>query len=70
VTLRRGHGWWPYLVPVFAFLLLGELGARLPASLVPWLLPVRVLVPARSCSAGARGPYPLARRRAGCAADS
>jgi len=45
VAERRGHGWWPYLVPIFAFLLLGELGSRLPASLAPWLLPARVLVP-------------------------
>lgn len=59
MTLRRGHGWWPYLVPVFAFLLLGELGARLPASLAPWLLPVRVLVPAALLGLFfARGAYP------------
>jgi CAAX prenyl protease-like protein len=45
VASRRGHGWWPYLVPIFAFLLLGEVGGRLPTSLAPWMLPLRVLVP-------------------------
>jgi CAAX prenyl protease-like protein len=46
VTRRRGHGWWPYLAPLFAFLLLGELAGRLPEAASAWLLPLRVGVPA------------------------
>ena len=28
---RRGHGWWPYVLPYFAFLLTVEFARRLPA---------------------------------------
>lgn len=43
---RRGHGWWPYLLPMFSFLLLGEISGRLPEAIAAWFLPLRVLVPA------------------------
>ncbi len=43
---RRGHGWWAYLAPYGAFLLLVEVGRRLPESVAPWMLPVKVAVPA------------------------
>lgn len=42
----RGHGWWPYLLPLFSFLLLGELAGRMPEAWRPGFLPLRVLVPA------------------------
>ena len=43
---RRGHGWWPYLLPMVLFLGLGELTNRVPDALQPWFLPLRVLAPA------------------------
>jgi CAAX prenyl protease-like protein len=45
VARRDGHGWWPYLVPIFAFLLLGEISARLPEPIAGWFLPLRVAIP-------------------------
>jgi hypothetical protein len=27
---REGHGWWPYLLPIFLFLALGEIAGRFP----------------------------------------
>jgi CAAX prenyl protease-like protein len=35
---RLGHGWWPYVVPYLAFMLLSEVGARLPEAAEPWML--------------------------------
>ena len=35
---RTGHGWWPYVVPYLTFLLLSEVGARMPDAVDPWLL--------------------------------
>lgn len=62
MTRRRGHGWWPYLAPLFAFLLLGEVAGRLPEAISPWLMPVRVAVPAALLAAFlARGEYPELR---------
>jgi CAAX prenyl protease-like protein len=46
VPVRRGHGWWPYLLPMFSFLLLGEISGRLPEAMAAWFLAPRVLVPA------------------------
>ncbi len=43
MTDRRGHGWWPYLVPLFSFLLVLQFGGRLPAGL---RLGLSVAVPA------------------------
>jgi CAAX prenyl protease-like protein len=43
---RRGHGWWAYLAPYGVFLLLVEVGRRLPEAVAPWMLPVKVAVPA------------------------
>jgi CAAX prenyl protease-like protein len=45
-TQRQGHGWWPYLAPYGLFLILVEIGGRLPEALAPWMLPVKVAVPA------------------------
>ncbi len=56
---REGHGWWPYVGPYAAFLLAGELGARLPDAAAPWLLfikPAGVL--ALVLWFRARGAYP------------
>jgi len=61
VTARRGHGWWPYLTPIFSFLLLGELLQRVPAA-APVLLPARVALPAALLVFFfARGEYPELR---------
>jgi CAAX prenyl protease-like protein len=38
VDAQDGHGWWPYVVPYVAFLLLSELGARLPDAATPFFL--------------------------------
>ena len=38
---RSGHGWWPYVVPYFAFLLMSELGSRMPDAADPWLLLIK-----------------------------
>jgi len=46
VPARRGHGWWPYLLPMVSFLLLGEIAGRLPDSAAAWIFPLRVIVPA------------------------
>jgi len=64
VTPRRGHGWWPYLVPLFAFLLLGEISGRVPEAFGAWFLPARVLVPAALLAHYfSRGCYPELRTR-------
>lgn len=41
---KAGHGWWPYVVPYIAFLLMSEVGARLPSAAAPWLLFVKPAV--------------------------
>ena len=41
----REHGWWPYLAPYGAFLLLVEFAARAPESFAIPALALRVLVP-------------------------
>src|SRR5262245_25687279 len=62
VKPRRGHGWWPYLTPIFSFLLLGEFGGRLGEAAGAWLLPLRVAVPAALLATFyARGAYPELR---------
>lgn len=43
---RRGHGWWAYLAPYGLFLILVEVGRRVPETVEPWMLPVKVAVPA------------------------
>ena len=35
---RSGHGWWPYVVPYAAFMVLSEIGARLPDAADVWVL--------------------------------
>lgn len=46
MPVRRGHGWWPYLLPMFSFLVLGEISGRLPEATSGAFLAIRVLVPA------------------------
>lgn len=59
---RQGHGWWPYWIPLFSFLILGELEGRFPEAWQPWFLPVRVFVPGGLFAAFyARGAYPELR---------
>jgi CAAX prenyl protease-like protein len=43
---RRGHGWWAYLGPYGLFLILVEVGRRVPEAVAPWMLPVKVALPA------------------------
>jgi CAAX prenyl protease-like protein len=38
---HEGHGWWPYVGPYMAFLLMSEVAARLPESSVPVVLFVK-----------------------------
>jgi len=71
---RTGHGWWPYLLPYISFLLLVELGQRLPEA---FFLPMLILKPALPLGLMVhfwrRGAYPELRAvrlaPAGAAAD-
>jgi CAAX prenyl protease-like protein len=59
VDEREGHGWWPYVVPYVAFLLLSEIGARLPDAARPFLLAIKpATVLALVLWFRARGAYP------------
>lgn len=63
VEEREGHGWWPYVVPYVSFLLLSELGARLPESTRPAMLFVKpAIVLALVLWYRAQGAYPEWRR--------
>jgi hypothetical protein len=56
---REGHGWWPYVVPYVAFLLLSEIGARMPDGAAPFLLAIKpVGVLALVVWFRSRGAYP------------
>jgi CAAX prenyl protease-like protein len=55
---RQGHGWWPYLAPYGLFLLLVEVGNRLPGASLT-LIVLKILVPAGLILFFARkGAYP------------
>ncbi len=41
----KDHGWWPYLAPYGLFLILVEIGSRLPETLAGVMLAVKVAVP-------------------------
>ncbi len=41
----RGHGWWPYLGPYAAFLLVVQISGELPDAFAPWMLLVKPAVP-------------------------
>lgn len=59
---REGHGWWPYIAPYGSFLLLGEIGSRLPEALDPVMLFLKPAVPAALLVAyWRRGMYPELR---------
>jgi CAAX prenyl protease-like protein len=45
MATREGHGWWPYLLPIFVFLALGEIAGRFPEAARPAFLPLKVLLP-------------------------
>jgi uncharacterized protein len=65
VDAREGHGWWPYVVPYVAFLLLSEIGARLPDAAAPWMLALKpIVVLALVLRFRAAGAYPEWRRPA------
>ncbi len=38
---RETHGWWPYALPYIAFLLMSEVGSRLPDAADPYVLVVK-----------------------------
>jgi CAAX prenyl protease-like protein len=40
-TERRDHGWWPYVLPYAAFLLMSEVAARLPEAADPFVLVIK-----------------------------
>ena len=42
---RSDHGWWPYLLPIFAFIGLVEISGRIPAVAAPYFLFAKVVVP-------------------------
>lgn len=59
---REGHGWWPYLLPMVAFLGLIEIGRRAPESAAGAFLVARAAVPfALLVYFYARGAYPELR---------
>ncbi|MCA9509137.1 MAG: CPBP family intramembrane metalloprotease [Myxococcales bacterium] len=59
---RFGHGFWPYLLPYFAFLLLSEVGGRLPEGAWLAVLALKPLVPAALVAYfWRRGMYPELR---------
>jgi membrane protease YdiL (CAAX protease family) len=59
---RAGHGWWPFLLPLASFLVLGEIGRRFPDSWEPVFFVLCVAVPAGLFLAwAARGSYPELR---------
>ena len=45
MTTPRGHGWWPYWLPLMSFLVLGEIAGKCPESWQPGFLPIKVAVP-------------------------
>jgi hypothetical protein len=61
-TDRSGSGWGPYWIPYFGFLVLGEVQARLPDDVAPYLRIVRVaLTAALLLYFWRRGDYPELR---------
>jgi CAAX prenyl protease-like protein len=44
-VIRQGHGWWPYWAPYLSFLVLADLGRKLPDAVQPALLVIKPLVP-------------------------
>jgi CAAX prenyl protease-like protein len=58
----RGHGWGAYFWPFVAFMLTAELADKLPPEAGPYLLPLKVVLPAAFLIAyAARGHYPELR---------
>jgi CAAX prenyl protease-like protein len=56
---RTGHGWWPYVLPYVSFLLMSEIGARLPDGVDPFVLFMKpAVVLAMIVWFRARGAYP------------
>ena len=59
---REGHGWWPYVVPYVGFLLMSEIGGRLPDAADPWVLAAKPgLTLALLAWFWQRGAYPECR---------
>ena len=62
MTKREGHGWWPYLLPMVAFLGLLELATRLPDGVQAWMLVPQVAIPGGLILYyGVQGSYPELR---------
>lgn len=59
---RENHGWWPYVLPYIAFLLISEVAVRLPDALDPILLLVKPgLILALLAWFWSQGAYPECR---------
>jgi CAAX prenyl protease-like protein len=59
---RSGHGWWPYWVPFFGFLILSEVAGRFPESSQPFWLVAKAAIPgALFLLFALRGSYPEMR---------
>ncbi len=69
---RADHGFWPYLVPYFGFLVLADLSSRLPTSAAGFGLVLRVALPlgALLYFARDRATYPELREFRGGAAGA
>jgi hypothetical protein len=62
MAARLRHGWAPYWAPFVSFLLLIEIGNRVPAAAAPYFFALKVLVPgALFAWYAARGLYPELR---------
>ncbi|HEY8154148.1 MAG TPA: CPBP family glutamic-type intramembrane protease [Myxococcota bacterium] len=67
---QPGHGWWPYLTPIFSFLALVEIAGRFSTAWTPFFAAAKVLVPLALLLYFARGgAYPELRGRQGSATD-
>ena len=61
-TKREGHGWWPYLGPYLAFLLVAQFGSVFPDSWDPVMLVIKPTIPGSLILYFAtRGDYPELR---------
>lgn len=62
MNARTGHGWWPYLTPIFSFLLMRSLVDHLSPGAAAHCFPFVVAVPAAALAFFfARGEYPELR---------
>lgn len=41
---REGHGWWPYAAPYLTYVVVTQLGTRMPDAAQPWLLALKPML--------------------------